>query len=122
MNSLINNDDGNDSYCNNHDNIINRMITADCKNCHRSCVFAAACTVSLSSFLGFALREVISVRLGILSQTLEPMGGEWGVGVGGRYLPQHPCGAALLVGYIRGYKGRAWWGRGGACENEETPS
>lgn len=34
-------------------------------------MFAAACTVSLSSFLGIALREVISVRLGILSQTLE---------------------------------------------------
>ena len=71
MNSLINNDDGDDSYCNNHDSIINRIITADCKNAIRSCVFAAACTVSLSSFLGIALREVISVRLGILSQTLE---------------------------------------------------
>lgn len=49
------------------------------KKCHRSCVFAAACTVSLSSFLGFALREVISVRFGILSQTLE-------LHVGGRYM------------------------------------
>lgn len=29
MNSLINNDDGDDSYI---DNIINRIITADCKN------------------------------------------------------------------------------------------
>lgn len=76
VNSLINNDDGDDSYHNNHDNIINRIITADCKKCHRSCVFAAACTVSLSLFLGFALREVISVRLGILPQTLElRMGG-----------------------------------------------
>lgn len=41
-------------------------------------MFAAACTVSLSSFLGIALREVISVRLGILSQTLELR-----IGVGG---------------------------------------
>lgn len=72
VNSLINNDDGDDYYRNNHDNNINRIITADCKKCHRSCVFAAACTVSLSSFLGFPLREVISVRLGILSQKLEP--------------------------------------------------
>lgn len=71
VNSLINNDDVDDSYRNNHDNIINRIITADCNKCHRSCVFAAACTVSLSSFLGFALREVISVHFGILSQTLE---------------------------------------------------
>lgn len=69
MNSLINNDDGDDSYCNTYDIIINRIITADCKK--RSCVFAAARTVSLSSFLGLALREVISVRFGILSQTLE---------------------------------------------------
>lgn len=39
VNSLINNDDGDDSYRNNHDNIINRIIIADCKKCHRSCLF-----------------------------------------------------------------------------------
>lgn len=75
VNSLINNDEGNDSYI---DNIVNRIITADCKKCHRSCVFAAACAVSLLSFMGFSLCEVIGVRFAFLSETLEP---HVGVGV-----------------------------------------
>lgn len=38
VNSLINNDDG-DGFYHNHDNIMNRFITADCRKCQRSCVF-----------------------------------------------------------------------------------
>lgn len=63
--SLINNNDDGDSYLNNY----HIVFTADCrKKCHKFCVFAAACTVSLSSIPGFALREIISVHLGILAQ------------------------------------------------------
>lgn len=43
--------------------------TATKKKCHKFCVFAAACTVSLSSFTGFALCEIIGVHLSILAQT-----------------------------------------------------
>lgn len=80
------------------------------KKCHRSCVFAAACTVSLSSFQGFAIREVISVRFGILSQILE-------LHIEGTLRAVTPRGPVLLVGYITGCTG----GVGVWCANEETP-
>lgn len=79
------------------------------KKCHRSCVFAAACTVSLSSFLGFALREVISVHLGILSQTLE-------LRMGGATCRNTPAALHCLWDTSQGIR------VGEECANEETPS
>lgn len=48
--------------------IITPFLQQTAEKCHKFCVFAAACTVSLSSIPGFALREIISVHLGILAQ------------------------------------------------------
>lgn len=48
--------------------IITLFLQQTAEKCHKFCVFVAACTVSLSSIPGFALREIINVHVGILAQ------------------------------------------------------
>lgn len=68
------------------------------KKCHKFCVFAAACTVSLSSITGFILREIISVHLSILAQIS-------GVHMGVLHAVT-TCGPVLLEDKSQGIEGR----------------
>lgn len=72
--------------------------------CHKFCVFAAACTVSLSSFTGFALREIISVHLSVLAQTS-------GLHMGVLHAVT-TCGPVLLEDKSQGVQGKGRSGTG----------
>lgn len=91
--------------------IITPFLQQTAEKCHKFCVFAAACTVSLSSIPGFALREIISVRLGILAQI-----SDLHMGV---LRAVTNCGPVLLGGKSQGIEGRGRSGTGRKWRNTQ---
>lgn len=89
--------------------IITLFLQQAAEKCHKFCVFAAACTVSLSSIPGFALREIISVHLGILAQISD-------VHMGVLRAVTN-CGPVLLGGKSQGIQGRGRSGTGRKWRN-----
>lgn len=91
--------------------IITLFLQQTAKKCHKFCVFAAACTVSLSSITAFALREIISVHPSILAQIS-------GLHMGVLHAVT-TCGPVLLEDKSQGIQGRGRSGTGRKWRNTQ---